>query len=154
MSMKMSEAVEVVNLYNVFENENVCEAAEKPVFKVITTTDLKNPFTFNDEGDTLSHKITKLQVKHIVALCLIVLAISAAFVLIQNMMHTSRASELIENSAMSEVVVMPGDTLWDIAEEKSHGKMSVSEFVYYITEINHLESSALSSGQVLSVPEL
>ncbi len=150
MSMKMSEAVVDVVVNEVVE-ENV-STAQEPKFKVISTTDLKNPFTFTDEDS--GFQFSNLQRKQVVQLIAVAFVFFTLVSLIQNALHASRAAAIIEAAPLEQVVVSEGDSLWNIAADSSQGKMDVSEFVYHIKQINELESSSLKVGQVLSVPIL
>ncbi len=151
MSMKMSVAA-----VDMFEIEKVSsnEAANKPKFKVVTTNDLANPFTFDDEIELKRPRITEKQKNLIFAVTMAVVFTISLLAFIQDSIHTSRVHELIQASPVEQVVVMPGDTLWNIANQYCHNKMDLHEFVYYVSEINNLHDATLINGQVLNVPSL
>lgn len=54
--------------------------------------------------------------------------------------------------AVEEVVVMPGDTLWGIAEGRAVDGMTTSALVSWIEERNDLAGSTLAPGQRIVVP--
>lgn len=54
--------------------------------------------------------------------------------------------------AQSRVVVLPGDTLWSIADEVALPGEDVRDVVLRIQEINEMPSAALAVGDVLAVP--
>ena len=152
MSMKMSVAA--VEMFDVKDNSMYSVAAEKPKFRVVTTNDLTNPFTFDDERVLKHQALTSKQRNQLVAFILGVLITFALTVCIQSTIHTSKVEELIASAPIEQVVVMPGDTLWNLASQNCHGKMSVSEFVHYVSQINNLSDASLTSGQVLNIPSL
>ena len=51
-----------------------------------------------------------------------------------------------------QVEVLPGDTLWQIADEYMPADMDPRESVYVICEHNHISASELQAGQVLKIP--
>jgi LysM repeat protein len=53
---------------------------------------------------------------------------------------------------LAEVVVLPGDTLWDIAGRYGPPGSDIRETVYRIRKANGLQTSVLQPGQVLAVP--
>lgn len=50
-----------------------------------------------------------------------------------------------------EVTVMPGDTLWEIAQENG-GDMDIRKYVYNIKKVNKLENATIYAGQKLYLP--
>ncbi len=155
MSMKMSEAVEVVDIEEV-ELDNSDSATATPEFKVITISDLENPFTFDDEKeeDEKLPTISPLQAKYMFVCVMISIVMFAVGSLVQSNIHAARVESLIYNAPTETIVVETGDTLWDIASKNSHGKMNVSEFIYYISKINNIKGGSIVKGQVLHVPNL
>ena len=57
-----------------------------------------------------------------------------------------------ERSALSDVTVHPGDTLWSIAAAHGPGG-DVQELIDRITAINHLHGATLQPGQHLRIPQ-
>ncbi|MGB4137358.1 MAG: LysM peptidoglycan-binding domain-containing protein [Microbacterium sp.] len=53
--------------------------------------------------------------------------------------------------AFETVVVMPGDTLWSIAEEAAPGA-DPRDVVAEISRLNNLQNGALAAGQELAIP--
>lgn len=52
-----------------------------------------------------------------------------------------------------KVVVIPGDTLWGIAQEHKPDYMDTRAYIEGIIRINGLESSGIRAGDVLLLPE-
>lgn len=52
-----------------------------------------------------------------------------------------------------DVTVIPGDTLWSLAQEYAEG-YDVTSAVGHITELNALDSSEIQVGDSLSIPVL
>lgn len=50
-----------------------------------------------------------------------------------------------------ELVVKPGDTLWEIAESQNLG-CDLRETIFEIKETNHLSANMLQAGQKILVP--
>jgi LysM repeat protein len=73
----------------------------------------------------------------------VVLALFAAFAL-------GAARPSVGATPETRYVVQPGDTLWAIAEERYGG--DPREGVWRLQDVNDLESSTLSPGQVIVVP--
>lgn len=53
---------------------------------------------------------------------------------------------------MEQIVVSQGDTLWQIALDHKPKKMDTRDYIQIIKEMNHLKSSAIQAGDVLSLP--
>ncbi|MEC0239519.1 LysM peptidoglycan-binding domain-containing protein [Paenibacillus dokdonensis] len=53
---------------------------------------------------------------------------------------------------MEQVVVSQGDTLWGIAVEYKPKDMDTRAFIRVIKETNHLKTSGIEAGDVLSLP--
>jgi len=65
---------------------------------------------------------------------------------------TSTVPVVAAAPAEAAVVVLPGDTLWSIADETALPGQDVRDVVLRIEELNGLSSSALSVGDTLLVP--
>jgi LysM repeat protein len=66
-----------------------------------------------------------------------------------NRASVSRAAQSVE---MSQVVVTPGDSLWNIAQEHEVEGLTTQQTVDLILSTNALSSSTLGVGQTLLVP--
>ena len=53
-----------------------------------------------------------------------------------------------------QYVVSDGDTLWSIAAQEYGADVDVRRAVYQIREVNHLDESAVSPGEHLTLPYL
>lgn len=51
-----------------------------------------------------------------------------------------------------QVEVLPGDTLWQIADEYMPSNMDPRESVYVICKHNNISASELRAGQILKIP--
>ena len=66
--------------------------------------------------------------------------------------HDARVNAAFTQTAYQTVTVMPGTTLWQLAEAHPVEGCSTSEVVRHLRSINHLSSASLSVGMRLSVP--
>lgn len=82
---------------------------------------------------------------------MVVLAVSVAAVAVLAPAATP-ASQTTTGSATTEVVVTPGDTLWEIAAAVAAPGQDVRDVIADIREMNDLESSGVVAGQELVVP--
>lgn len=58
-----------------------------------------------------------------------------------------------DSTGLLRIVVRPGDTLWDIAEEYNRdGQIDIRRFIHQIKKDNNLMTSGLTPGQVLYIP--
>lgn len=74
-------------------------------------------------------------------------------VIILSIFTTSlRAHSRILKQNYKELVVYPGDTLWDIALEYKPSDYDVRDMVYQIKEFNNMETSYIIPGEVLKIP--
>jgi LysM repeat protein len=55
------------------------------------------------------------------------------------------------SNAFNYVSVMPGDTLWELAETYSEGK-SQQDWIAEVILLNNLSSAALTTGDRLALP--
>ncbi len=79
-------------------------------------------------------------------LLIVVLALAAVFLLFSTQVQAD------EPLVVSEMRVMPGDTLWDIAAEVTSPEDDVRSTMLELKRLNELETSALRAGQILLVP--
>lgn len=52
-----------------------------------------------------------------------------------------------------EVEIMPGDTLWSIAETYMDDSTDVRQAVYWLCKINQISADELYAGMTLQVPQ-
>lgn len=78
-------------------------------------------------------------------LAAIIAAGSIAVVGIGAMQHDEPRTEVIEYT------VLPGDTIWSIAQEHRDDGQDVRELVYQIAEDNGIKDAHISPGQKLSI---
>lgn len=64
----------------------------------------------------------------------------------------SFTANAINKTEYIDVVVRPGDTLWEIAKKYSDGKKDIREVVYIISKVNEIDNSIIYSGQILKIP--
>ncbi|WP_157739398.1 LysM peptidoglycan-binding domain-containing protein [Paenibacillus physcomitrellae] len=50
------------------------------------------------------------------------------------------------------VIVMPGDTLWNIALANKPSGMDTRKYVHMLTSLNHLHDSSIQAGDILNLP--
>ena len=64
----------------------------------------------------------------------------------------SRKDAALSSIPTQDVVVEPGDSVWDLASQYQVDGYSTAELVQWITEKNSLTTSTLQPGQSLLVP--
>lgn len=77
---------------------------------------------------------------------ILLLALSSAFLLLGNSVSAD------EPVAVTTHVVQPGDTLWTIAADLTGPDEDIRSVISEVRRFNHMQTSALSVGQVLSIP--
>jgi len=55
-------------------------------------------------------------------------------------------------TSYESVQLMPGDTLWSLAESHKLSTMDTRAYIQTVKQINHLQSSELISGEYLVLP--
>ncbi len=85
----------------------------------------------------------------IIAAVLIIISICSLNLLLGT---TSEANGYTENNYKT-IEICSGDTLWDIAALYMPDDMDIRDAVYELQEINDLDTTALTPGQELLVPE-
>lgn len=83
----------------------------------------------------------------------IVLVIGALSTIVSNMRH-SNAQNLISSMPLETVHIVPGDTLWRLAESHEVSGTSTQDVVEWLKVYNDLPSSTLRPGQRLVVPKV
>lgn len=78
-----------------------------------------------------------------------ILLVAAGLVFNQSALATDQS--LTTQTAFNYVSVLPGDTLWDLAEIYADGK-SQQDWIAEIILLNNLESATLVSGDKLALP--
>lgn len=58
-----------------------------------------------------------------------------------------------EPAAVEKVMVLPGQTLWEIAAAAAPAGVDVRDVIIDIRELNGLETSAVFAGQEITVPQ-
>ena len=84
---------------------------------------------------------------------LFVLSASALFLagMVFNQSAVATDETVIGSNAFNYVSVMPGDTLWGLAETYSDGK-SQQDWIAEVILLNNLSSATLSTGDKLALP--
>ena len=81
--------------------------------------------------------------------------ISASALMLAGMVFNQSAvatdETVISSNAFNYVSVMPGDTLWGLAETYSDGK-SQQDWIAEVILLNNLSSATLSTGDKLALP--
>jgi hypothetical protein len=85
------------------------------------------------------------------------LTITLAFALVLAAVGVAGGSQALAGSEaqpvpVHAVTVLPGDTLWSLAEQGASPGEDVRDVIAEIVELNGLESSAVYAGQQLTVP--
>ena len=63
-----------------------------------------------------------------------------------------RMETALNSADTIEVTVVPGDTLWGIANQHQIDGIDTSEVVRWIEEVNHIDGGVIHVGQNLTVP--
>ena len=61
-------------------------------------------------------------------------------------------SESLTKITYSEVLVKPGDTLWNLAETFGPENQDLRKVVYEICEYNHITADGIYPGQTILIP--
>lgn len=85
------------------------------------------------------------------------LSITLAFAVVLAALGVAGGSQALAGSEtqpvpVQSVTVLPGDTLWSIAQQGAAPGEDVRDVIAEIVELNGLESSAVYAGQQLTVP--
>ena len=83
--------------------------------------------------------------------CVLALVVALAWIAVDHA-HTAQVDEAFAHTTYQTATVMPGTTLWSLAESHPVEGCSTREVVAHIRAINHLESASLSVGMQLQVP--
>jgi hypothetical protein len=51
-----------------------------------------------------------------------------------------------------QIVVLPGDTLWNIAEEHAPRGSNIRQYIQKLKRVNGLDGSSIQAGQILILP--
>ncbi len=84
--------------------------------------------------------------RFIIAICIILSVIISTTLLV------TRRPEGKADEIYKEIIIHPGDTLWDIAIEHFDGSYDVRKVIYDIKKLNDMSSSELSVGQIVKLP--
>lgn len=98
-----------------------------------------------------SHVQNKNTLITFLVICSMVLAL-VGIAFLSDASAMARKTSSFTDISTEIVTVMPGESIWSIAENHPVNGCSTAEVVEFITQENELSSSMLSSGQQLSVP--
>jgi hypothetical protein len=84
----------------------------------------------------------------LVALVVVMLFLNA----VADRMVQRRVDDALADTTVENVVVMPGDTLWDIADRHPVPGCTTQELVRVIRDINDIDDANLSIGMCIDVP--
>lgn len=113
----------------------------------------QSPRTYHEQATSRAHRVVTTA-QGILAFC-VALAVIAAILsasIIRDYALVDARNEAFANVTLEEVVVMPGDSLWQLAESHPVAGVSTADVVSYISESNDLPSANLQVGQHLLVP--
>lgn len=113
----------------------------------------QSPRTYHEQATSKGHRVLTTS-QGILAFCLalavFVSVLSAG--LVRDLKIVEARNEALAGIAVEEVVVQPGDSLWQIAEAHPVAGVSTPDLVSYISETNSLPNANLNVGQHLLVP--
>lgn len=113
----------------------------------------QSPRTYHEQATSSAPRVlTTAQgiLAFCVALMMVVTVFSAGFA--RDVQIAQARDEALSGLPLEEVVVMPGDSLWQIAEAHPVEGVSTADVVSYISSSNNLPSANLQVGQHLFVP--
>ena len=88
----------------------------------------------------------------LIAACLMVMICSLCFSTFLVSAHADRGEAPGSFKYYKSIVIQPGDTLWEIAEEyKTSDCDSTEEYVEVLKEMNSLDTDTIHSGQNLMI---
>ena len=117
------------------------------------------PFTVieggRNRGMAQTSRITRLERKAHLVVCLLAVCIALVLGMIWRQVdarNRARVEALLTGCDLTLVTIMPGDTLWGIAEEYPVEGCRTSAVVQYIMSCNDLDNASLQAGMQLYVP--
>ena len=113
----------------------------------------QSPRTYHEQATSRGHRVLSTS-QGILAFCVVIALFVAVFsaALTKDLKLIQARDQTLSALAVEEVIVQPGDSLWQIAEAHPVDGVSTSDVVTYISQTNSLTSANLSVGQVLLVP--
>ncbi len=85
----------------------------------------------------------------------LVISIIFSFILTSMAIFSSTfVNSSMKNSAMKEVLVAQGDTIWSIAKAYHQSDYDIRELIYHIKKVNKLTTAQIYPGQTLYIPHL
>jgi LysM repeat protein len=96
-------------------------------------------------------KINKTKGNIIVLLFLFTMLVSV-FAITFRIHEVLASGRELKNAETVVYVVQKGDTLWSIAKETGFENLDIREIVHRIKQLNNLDSSTISPGDVLIIP--
>ena len=91
------------------------------------------------------YKLTNKK-RFIIIMCILISVIISTTILV------TKRPEGKSEEIYTEIIVMYGDTLWDIAVEISDGSIHIRKMIFEIKKINNMETSDLHIGQLVKIP--
>ena len=103
-----------------------------------------------------SHELTPSILRHrqlviMLTIALVMLLVTGSW-LIGDLKASSRVNAAMAQAAHETITVMPGDSLWHIAETHPVESCSTSQLVDYISSTNNLDETPLAVGTILTIP--
>lgn len=118
-------------------------------YKSIYSEPVKKPVV--SAGTRSAH--FSINVKRTLLVALLLLLTCTGVVSAFTSSNNSNDSNSTQKKSLKTVIVMPGDTLWEIAtEHKPQGK-DIRRYIYSMKQINDLHMSSIQPGEVLILPE-
>lgn len=112
---------------------------------------MSNYYTYRSGSYRTDHlRRTNRQYRRMIAFMALVISILLVVLIFNSVSKVSADEYLVETYRTVEI--MPGDTLWDLAEANKPAAMSTKEYIKYIRKINRMDDTILISGQYLVMP--
>lgn len=92
------------------------------------------------------------RVRLAVLMIFMIISFSFGFLVHAYAIGTVEAAESNSSVPIKQIYVVKGDTLWSIAQQHAPDHEDVRDYIQRVKKVNGLKSSALQTGQKLTLP--
>lgn len=96
---------------------------------------------------------TKHRIKSKFRFCLFLTLIMVLLISVQGIINGSDQALSLTKPIYTEITIISGDTLWDLAKEYGPADQDVRKIVHAICNINNISADKLQSGQKIMIPK-
>ena len=125
--------------------------AARPQFRVIEGG-AAHAATAHGHGTRRRHGMPRREARVLCAAACCVMVVLGALWYAGDIRASARRQQAFAAASYETIVVMPGETLWSIAQQHPVQGCTTAEVVRHISQSNALGSGLLTSGMELSVP--